>query len=159
MAHPRNDNASHLPLNGAGSHHSMRSGFIQALPPGHHLQQQHQQQLPGQRQHQYQYQQPQSLQCNSLRPITNTSNTSRPQTRVPENAFADLLPYCTMEPPLNQEQVIALSDVVGSLKELVVLVLGASAGDVACVEKLEGAVGTEIATKIVEFFVDEWEME
>ena len=64
-----------------------------------------------------------------------------------------------MEPPLSQEQVIALSDVVGSLKELVVLVLGAAAGEVACVEKLEGVVGTETAARMVEFFVDEWEVE
>jgi hypothetical protein len=48
---------------------------------------------------------------------------------------------------------------VGSLKELVLLVQGAATGDVKCEEKLVGAVGTETASNIVRFFVDEWEME
>jgi hypothetical protein len=76
-----------------------------------------------------------------------------------ENVVVSLLPYSTMEPPLRQEQVIALSDVVGSLKELVVLALGAAAGDVACADRLENAVGTTTASNIVEFFVEEWEVE
>jgi hypothetical protein len=58
-----------------------------------------------------------------------------------------------------QDQVIALSDVVGSLKELVLLALGASAGDEVCVDKLECAVGSETASNIMEFFVDEWEVD
>jgi hypothetical protein len=64
-----------------------------------------------------------------------------------------------MEPPLNEAQVIALSDVVGSLRELVLLALSAASGDRGSVEKLGGAVGQQAARGIMEFFVDEWEIE
>ncbi|CAE7001677.1 hypothetical protein PTNB85_09125 [Pyrenophora teres f. teres] len=71
----------------------------------------------------------------------------------------DLLPYCTTEPPLDEAQVIALSDVVGSLKELVLLSLCATSGDVSSMEKLEGAVGQQTAANITDFFADEWEID
>jgi hypothetical protein len=80
-------------------------------------------------------------------------------TRATGNAVNDLLPYCTTEPPLSQAQVIALSDVVGSLRELVVLALGAASDVAGCMEKLEGAVGLEAAANVVEFFADEWEID
>lgn len=64
-----------------------------------------------------------------------------------------------MMPPLSEAQVIALSDVAGSLRELVLLALGAVAGDSGCVRKLEAAVGEETAVSIAEFFMDEWEMD
>ncbi|KAI4701575.1 hypothetical protein J4E81_003315 [Alternaria sp. BMP 2799] len=83
----------------------------------------------------------------------------RQPSRILGNAVNDLLPYCTTEPPLSQAQVIALSDVVGSLKELVVLALGAASGVPGSMEKLEGAVGSQAAVNIVEFFADEWEIE
>ncbi|KAI4676610.1 uncharacterized protein J4E84_009445 [Alternaria hordeiaustralica] len=83
----------------------------------------------------------------------------RQPSRTLGNAVNDLLPYCTTEPPLSQAQVIALSDVVGSLKELVVLALGAASGVPGSMEKLEGAVGSQAAVNIVEFFADEWEIE
>ncbi|KAI4673246.1 uncharacterized protein J4E88_008858 [Alternaria novae-zelandiae] len=83
----------------------------------------------------------------------------RQPSRTVGNAVNDLLPYCTTEPPLSQAQVIALSDVVGSLKELVVLALGAASGVPRSMEKLEGAVGSQAAVNIVEFFADEWEIE
>ncbi|KAI4648858.1 uncharacterized protein J4E79_009930 [Alternaria viburni] len=83
----------------------------------------------------------------------------RHPSRTLGNAVNDLLPYCTTEPPLSQAQVIALSDVVGSLKELVVLALGAASGVPGSMKKLEGAVGSQAAVNIVEFFADEWEIE
>ncbi|KAF1946315.1 hypothetical protein EJ02DRAFT_450754 [Clathrospora elynae] len=83
----------------------------------------------------------------------------RQQVRATGNAVNDLLPYCTTEPPLSQARVIALSDVVGSLKELALLSLGASSGDTGCAERLQNAVGQQTTTNIVEFFVDEWEIE
>lgn len=89
----------------------------------------------------------------------NTQIVPRQQTRPAQNAVRDLLPYCTMMPPLNQAQVIALSDVAGSLKELAFLALGAVAGDPNCVRTLEGAVGEHTAGSIAEFFMDEWEMD
>ncbi|KAI8939912.1 hypothetical protein NX059_003641 [Plenodomus lindquistii] len=76
-----------------------------------------------------------------------------------QNAVSDLLPYCTMGPPLNEAQVIALSDAAGSLRELVLLSLGAFAGDPSCVRRLEGAVGRQAAGNIAEFFMDEWEID
>ena len=94
-------------------------------------------------------------------PRTNAQNPPRHQAQpiIPKNAVTDILPYCTTESPLRQEQVIALSDVVGSVKELVLLAVGAAAGDGACVDKLEGAVGAQKTGCIVEFFAGEWEVE
>lgn len=83
----------------------------------------------------------------------------RQQAQVTGNAVRDLLPYCTTEPPLDEAQVIALSDVVGSLRELVLLALAAASGDVSSIDKLEGALGERAAANIFEFFVDEWEIE
>lgn len=73
--------------------------------------------------------------------------------------MSELLPYCTMEPPLSEAQTIAISDVAGNLKELVLLALGAAAGEVGCVERLEGAIGARAASNITGFFIDEWEIE
>jgi hypothetical protein len=81
------------------------------------------------------------------------------QTHAPKNAVTDILPYCTTEAPLRQDQVIALSDVVGSIKELVLLALGAAVGDIESLYKMEGAVGPETTRSIVEFFAEEWEIE
>ncbi|EMD66942.1 hypothetical protein GGP41_005428 [Bipolaris sorokiniana] len=83
----------------------------------------------------------------------------RQQHHATGNTVHDLLPYCTTEPPLNEAQVIALSDVVGSLRELVSLALAAAAGDERSMRKLESAVGERDAVNVVEFFVDEWEVE
>jgi hypothetical protein len=56
---------------------------------------------------------------------------------------------------LSQDQVIALSDVAGSLKEVVLLALSAAV-DEGAKEHLERAVGVEAAAGIVDFWVDEW---
>ncbi|KAF2118276.1 hypothetical protein BDV96DRAFT_381400 [Lophiotrema nucula] len=71
------------------------------------------------------------------------------------NAVEALLPYCTVHTRLTNEQVIAVSDVAGSLKELVMLALGATV-DEGQKETLEKAVGVEAADGIMEFFKDEW---
>jgi hypothetical protein len=76
-----------------------------------------------------------------------------------ESAVTDVLPFCTTEPPLKQEQVIALSDVVGSVKELVVLALSAAAGEHGGIAKMDSALEPRTARNIVEFFSEEWEME
>jgi hypothetical protein len=88
-----------------------------------------------------------------------SQNRPRKQSHLPDRVVTDILPYCTTEPPLQQEQVIALSDIAGSVKELVLLALGAEAGDAVCVGKMEGAVGAETTGSIVEFFAAEWEVE
>jgi hypothetical protein len=90
------------------------------------------------------------------RNIQSVPSPPRQQTRGTGNAFSDLLPYCTTEPPLNEAQVIALSDVVGCLRELVLLALGAASGDVGGMEKLERAVGQQAALRIAEFFAENW---
>jgi len=74
-------------------------------------------------------------------------------------AVRDLLPYCTTVPPLKESQVIALSDVAGSLQEMVLLALGAVSGESGCGRRLEKAVGDQAAAHIAEFFRDEWELE
>ena len=84
---------------------------------------------------------------------------SRQRPHANKSAVQHLLPYCTTEPPLTDAQVIALSDVVASLEELLVLALGAASGDGSRAARLEAAVGRRVAAGIVEFFVDEWEME
>ncbi|USP77238.1 hypothetical protein yc1106_04512 [Curvularia clavata] len=76
-----------------------------------------------------------------------------------ETTVSTLLPYCTTEPPLSTTQVIALSDIVGSLRELVLLALAAAAGDAESMGRLEGALGRQGAVAVVEFFEGEWEIE
>lgn len=66
----------------------------------------------------------------------------------------DLLPYCTY-PPMSREQAIGLSDVAGSLREVVILALRARV-DVEAREMLVGAVGVDAAEGMVEFWRDEW---
>ena len=75
------------------------------------------------------------------------------------NAVSDLLPYCSTGPPLGKEHVIALTDVVGSLKELVLVSISAASGDTRCVESLKSAVGGQNAENIVDFFTTEWEID
>jgi hypothetical protein len=93
--------------------------------------------------------------------FSRTASQVRPRKllHLPDSAVTDILPYCTTEPPLRQEQIIALSDIAGSVKELVLLALGAEAGDAVCAGKMEGAVGAETTGSIVEFFAAEWEVE
>ncbi|KAL5115293.1 hypothetical protein ACEQ8H_006805 [Pleosporales sp. CAS-2024a] len=94
--------------------------------------------------------------------------TARPPQRLvveaqkndgPANVVTDMLPYCTTEPPLKQEQVIALSDAVASIRELVILALGAAGEEQACRDVIAEAVGVETARNIVDFFAEEWEVE
>ncbi|KAL1609141.1 hypothetical protein SLS59_001504 [Nothophoma quercina] len=76
------------------------------------------------------------------------------------NAVTTLLPYCTADIPLNEGQVIALTDIAGSLKELVLLALGAKDGDSECTSMLEGALGSQQAvSSVLDFFSDEFEVE
>lgn len=75
------------------------------------------------------------------------------------NAVITLLPFCTVDKPLNESQAIALTDAAGSLKELVLLALGAADGDEECSTRLEGAVGGEAVTGITDFFAAEYEID
>ncbi len=78
---------------------------------------------------------------------------------TPGNIINDVLPYCTAGPPLGNEHVISLTDVVGNIKELVLLALSADSGDVRCMDGLKNAVGAQNAMGIVEFFSNEWELD
>ena len=79
---------------------------------------------------------------------------------APGSAVTMLLPYCTADTPLNGSQVIAITDVAGSLRELVLLALGAKDGDEECVHRLGSALGSEQAWEgVVEFFSGEFEVE
>jgi hypothetical protein len=98
------------------------------------------------------------LQSHRRQPVANLVSRHQPvQSDI--SAVAHILPFCTTEPPLRQEDVIALSDVAGSLKELVLLALGAARGDGVSVRRLEGTVGRGVAEGVVEFFAEEWEVE
>jgi hypothetical protein len=70
-----------------------------------------------------------------------------------------LLATSTTSTPLTRHQILALSDEVGSLRELVLLALGAGAGEPGCVARLVRAVGEEGAQAVVEFWGDEWVVE
>jgi len=83
----------------------------------------------------------------------------QPQNSAPAQTGANLLRHCTAGPPLSESQVIAISDVVGSLKELVLLIHAAQAGDGESEKKLVDALGFEAASDVVAFFGDEWEVE
>lgn len=76
------------------------------------------------------------------------------------SAVTTLLSYCTADTPLNNNQVIAVTDVAGSMKELVLLALGAKDGDETCVHRLRCALDSEQAlASIVDFFSGEFEVE
>jgi hypothetical protein len=142
---------------------NLRNDIGHASQPRNTYQHQHQ----GQHQHQHRTQSHSQHQAPTLHrqqhaPTSAPSQVPpppRPDSRATASTVTTLLPYCTTGPSLRQDQVIALSDIVGSLKELVLLVQGAATGDAKCEEKLVGAVGTETASNIVRFFVDEWETE
>lgn len=56
---------------------------------------------------------------------------------------------------MSREQAIGLSDVAGSLREVVILALRARV-DGEAREMLAGAVGVDAAEGVVEFWRDEW---
>lgn len=86
--------------------------------------------------------------------------SSKQQDPVAGSAATTLLPHCTVDIPLNKSQVIAVTGVAASLKELVVLTLGAKDGDEQCVSRLRGALGGEqAAAGILGFFSGEFEIE
>ncbi|OAL56053.1 hypothetical protein IQ07DRAFT_187377 [Pyrenochaeta sp. DS3sAY3a] len=94
-------------------------------------------------------------------PHHNSINNTLPvqNQNTPQNVVQHLLPYCTTEPPLTAPQVIALSDAAGTLRELVLLALGAATGDIEFAARVENSVGSQAALNIVEFFADEWEID
>jgi hypothetical protein len=85
---------------------------------------------------------------------------SKPHKPAKGSAVTALLPYCTADVPLNEGQVINVTDVAGSLKELVLLALGAKDGDEDCMHRLRSALGSEQAVAgFVDFFSGEFEVE
>ncbi|KAF2682713.1 hypothetical protein K458DRAFT_419558 [Lentithecium fluviatile CBS 122367] len=88
---------------------------------------------------------------------TTTLPPAKQQSRIPKSAISDMLPYCTNGAPLTEAQVIALSDLAGSLKEVMLLALQAKMDERVATD-LVRAVGQEAADGIVEFFSDEFEV-
>ncbi|KAF2253183.1 hypothetical protein BU26DRAFT_601355 [Trematosphaeria pertusa] len=78
------------------------------------------------------------------------------QIAVPESAIQDLLPFCTVGAPLNEGQLVGLSDIAGSLKEVMLLALQAQR-DEGVKADMARAVGGQAAMEIIEFFGDEFE--
>lgn len=131
--------------------HIIPAAHLQPVP---HI---YQHQQLNQHRHGHQY-----MQAKPMRQAQSKAAPQVPQKRQSEavgSAVTSLLPYCTTEVPLSEEQVIAVTDIAGSLKELVLLALGAKDGDGECVSRLEGALGSEQATVgVVDFFSDEYEV-
>jgi len=88
---------------------------------------------------------------------SNTLPSAKPPNRTPKTAISDLLPYCTAELPLTQDQVIGLSDIAGNIKEVMLLALHARV-DEGVARNLVRAVGQNTAKGIVDFFRDEFEV-
>ncbi|KAF9699379.1 hypothetical protein EKO04_002375 [Ascochyta lentis] len=118
----------------------------------------HQQEQTRRRQHQYPH-----IQAAPIHQAHTKTTSHAPQRRQNEavvNAASTFLPYCTAEISLNEEQVIAVTDIAGSLKELVLLTLGAKDGDEECKSRLESALGGEqAAAGVLDFFSDEFAIE
>ncbi|KAF3039309.1 hypothetical protein E8E12_000511 [Didymella heteroderae] len=124
----------------------------------------HQQRYPAQQYSQEQHPQQQSHHQRSLHPqmqaMAAPHGPSKPHKPAAESAVTTLLPYCSADVALNGSQVIAVTDVAGSLKELVLLALGAKNGNEDCMHVLRSALGGEqISAGIVDFFSDEFEVE
>jgi hypothetical protein len=88
--------------------------------------------------------------------VNHKSTASKSRNRRPKTAINDILPYCTAEMPLTQNQVVALSDIAGNLKEVMLLALQARV-DEHVASELVRAVGPDAAKGIVDFFSDEFE--
>jgi hypothetical protein len=71
------------------------------------------------------------------------------------NDALGLLPWCTSEGRLRNDQAIALSDVGGSLKEVMLVALTAAVNDGAK-EEIERAVGGAAAAAVIEFWNEEY---
>lgn len=147
-----------LQVDGPANYRPQMVPLATRINNGHPVSQYQQQQQ--QRSHSHQHQ---SVQ---VRPTNQPINTAAPHVpskqRKPATASAvtTLLPYCTAKVPLNEGQVIAVTDAAGSLKELVLLALGAKDGDEERLSRLESALGSEQTTAdVVDFFSDEFEIE
>lgn len=98
-------------------------------------------------------------QSHAVRPAMRpASHAYAPYSACPVSAVMDLLPYCTTQTkPLSRAEVIGLSDVAGSLREVVLLALRGGGG----VENeemggLDGVLGPDRANGVMEFWGDEW---
>lgn len=93
------------------------------------------------------------------RHFTNSVNAQqKKQTPAVANVPMDLLPYCTTNMQLSNEQIVALSDVAGNWKEIVLLSLAAAVDESARAD-MEHAVGREAVAGVVDFWSDEWVVE
>ncbi|KAF1932184.1 uncharacterized protein M421DRAFT_89531 [Didymella exigua CBS 183.55] len=138
-----------VPFNG-------RNGHSQPSSQGHH-----QQRVPPQQWRQQQSQHPQ-IRARPMHPANAMAPHAPAKQHKPAggSAVTTLLPYCTADVPLNESQVLAVTDVAGSLKELVLLALGAKDGGAECASRLRSALGSEQAVAgILDFFSGEFEFE
>lgn len=109
--------------------------------------------------HHHQQPQTQARRMHQSYSTTTPPVPSKQHKAAASSAVTSLLPYCTAEVPLSNSQVIAITDVAGSLKELMLLALRAKAGDEGCASRLESALGSDqVTTGIVDFFSDEYEV-
>lgn len=95
----------------------------------------------------------------SMHALAAPSRSTVPNTQHqrPKTAYRDLLPYCTVEMPLDDQELVGLSDLAGSLREVMLLALRAKTNG-QCQRQLELAVGVDATRGIVDFFADEFEV-
>lgn len=84
-------------------------------------------------------------------------NTTDSQIPTVDDALG-LLPWCTSDGRLRNDQAIALSDVGGSLKEVMLVAL-AAAVDEGSREAIERAVGSATAAAVIEFWNEEYALD
>lgn len=103
------------------------------------------------------------LQASYMQPTGNMAAPhalSKQQHLVAGSTATTLLPHCTVDIPLNEHQVIAITGVAKSMKELVLLALGAKDSGEECASRLEDALGSEqAAAGVVSFFSGEFEIQ
>lgn len=136
-----------------------RPQMISSTTKTHNLQPVHQShQQMEQRQHQRQ--RIQSRPTHKVHSVAGPYTLHKHRHHIGGNAVTTLLPYCTAEAPLDEDQIIAVTDVAGSLRELVLVALRAKDGDEEELNKLVGALGNKHAVAgVVDFFSDEFEVQ
>ncbi|KAF9735817.1 hypothetical protein PMIN06_002181 [Paraphaeosphaeria minitans] len=89
--------------------------------------------------------------------LTTPQLRAKPNNHSAKSAYRDLLPYCTADTLLTEQQVVRLSDVAGSLREVVVLAVRARMDERAA-GVLREALGEGGARGVVEFWEEEFEI-
>jgi hypothetical protein len=159
------------PLDGPADYRPQMISFNAHNQPNSHAHQQQQylaQQYPReqypeqQRSHHQRSQRPQMQAgpVHQANAVVGPQSHSKQHKLTAASAVKILLPHCTTDTRLSESQVIAVTDVAGSLRELVLLALGAKDGEEGCIHRLGSVLGSEqTLSGIIDFFSGEFEVE